>query len=291
MKILLTASLVLYRNPENQLIQLLESLPLDIMALSVIDNSPDDALSSLFTSLQNVTYNHSDSNLGFGKGHNKAFECCPVKADFHIVLNPDVYFKKEELNKLVEYLQTNTDVGVVGPKVFYPDGRLQFSCRLLPTPIDLFVRRSMFRAYKEKRNEMIELRFTQYNKTMEVPFVLGCFMTFRTSVFAAIGGFDERYFLYLEDVDICRRVSQTHRVMFYPHVSIFHVYAMASRNHLNLTLVHLKSAFKYFNKWGWLFDRERKRINNSTLKKLKFYDSNPRAQKNLMSIAFTIFLL
>lgn len=269
-KILLTASLVLYRNPKDQLIQLLESLPLDTMALSVIDNSPDDTLSSLFKSLQNVTYVLSDNNLGFGKGHNEAFKRCPVKADFHIVLNPDVYFVKEELSKLLDYMRLNTDVGVVGPKVFYPDGRLQYSCRLLPSPIDLFVRRSMFRAYKEKRNEVIELRFSQYNQTMEVPFVLGCFMAFRTSVFESIGGFDERYFLYLEDVDICRRVSQTHKVVFYHLFSIHHVYAMASKNHLNLTLVHLKSAFQYFSKWGWIFDKQRKRINASTLERLKY---------------------
>ena len=270
MKIGITGSLVLYKNRKTQLRRLLRSLPLDYMMLSVFDNSEDDSLKEIFSGNENIKYEHSEENIGFGRGHNRAFERVAHKSKFHFVLNPDVYFDKGVVQKLVDFLEANESIGVVAPKILYPNGNLQYSCRLLPNPIDLFIRRIPFKNLRERRENKNELRFTGYQKECDVPFLLGCFMVFRSDVFKSIGGFDERYFMYVEDIDICREVKKTHRVVFNPNIEIYHTYARSSRKCITAFMIHLKSAISYFNKWGWFCDRDRKEINKHTLYKLQY---------------------
>ena len=159
------------------------------------------------------------------------------------------------------------EVGQVMPKVFYPNGELQYLCKLLPTPMDLLCRRFIpYKKYIEKRNNRYELRFTDYDSIMEVPSLSGCFMFIRTDVLKEIGGFDERFFMYAEDIDLCRRIGKVSRTIYYPLVSIYHEYEKGSYKNRKLFKYHICSVIKYFNKWGWLFDSERKERNNRILK-------------------------
>jgi GT2 family glycosyltransferase len=103
---------------------------------------------------------------------------------------------------------------------------------------------------------------------MNVPFLSGCFMFFRTSALKQVGLFDERFFLYAEDTDLSRRMHQQFKTLFYPKAEIFHVHARGSYKNFVLTLHNLKSAAQYFNKWGWFYDPIRKEINRNTLLKL-----------------------
>ena len=82
-------------------------------------------------------------------------------------------------------------------------------------------------------------------------------MFLRTSVLKRVGGFDETYFLYMEDLDLCRRIGQVARTVFYPAVSVMHGYQKGSYKSSRLLKHHLRSAVRYFNKWGWFFDAER----------------------------------
>jgi GT2 family glycosyltransferase len=171
-------------------------------------------------------------------------------------------------------MEGNKDVGLVMPKVLYPDGRIQYLCKLLPTPFDLFGRRFLnfypFKKYIEKRNEIYELRFTGYDKIMEVPYLSGCFMFIRTKVLEKVGLFDERFFMYLEDTDLSRRIHKMAKTIYYPHVHIYHEYGKGSYKNKKLLKYHIESAIKYFNKWGWFFDKERREINKKVLSKLQF---------------------
>lgn len=105
---------------------------------------------------------------------------------------------------------------------------------------------------------------------MEVPYLSGCFMFIRTKVLEKVGLFDERFFMYLEDTDLSRRIHKISKTIYYPYVHIYHEYGKGSYKNLKLLKYHIDSAIKYFNKWGWFFDKERDFINKTTLKKLKY---------------------
>jgi GT2 family glycosyltransferase len=98
---------------------------------------------------------------------------------------------------------------------------------------------------------------------MEVPHLSGCFMMLRTAVFETVGLFDERFFMYLEDVDYSRRVHTRYKTVYYPEVSVYHQYHKGSYKRWRNLKYHIVSAVKYFNKWGWFFDPERKTINRT----------------------------
>lgn len=246
-----------------------------VQRIYLIDNSPTDKLRELLGLDSRITYIFNNANLGFGRGHNIALKkSVEEKVSYHLVLNPDVYFEEGVLEELYNYMEKNPEVGLIMPKVLYPDGSLQYLCKLLPTPFDLFGRRFLnfgpFKRIVEKRNEIYELRFTGYNKIMEVPYLSGCFMFIRTKVLEKVGLFDERFFMYLEDTDLSRRIHKVSKTIYYPYVHIYHEYGKGSYKNLKLLKYHIDSAIKYFNKWGWFFDKERDFINKTTLKKLKY---------------------
>jgi GT2 family glycosyltransferase len=106
-----------------------------------------------------------------------------------------------------------------------------------------------------------EFRHKDYNKMMDVPNLSGCFMFMRTTALKEVGGFDEGYFMYLEDVDLVRRINEKYSTIYNPEVFICHAYAKESYKGSKLMRYHIRSAFYYFNKWGWLFDARRKQVN------------------------------
>ena len=95
------------------------------------------------------------------------------------------------------------------------------------------------------------MRESGYNKIMDVPILSGCFMFLRNEIFKNVGLFDERYFMYMEDFDYSRRIHEKYRTVYYPNVEIVHAHAKESFKNRKLSIIHLKSAIKYFNKWGW----------------------------------------
>jgi GT2 family glycosyltransferase len=111
---------------------------------------------------------------------------------------------------------------------------------------------------------------------MDVPALSGCFMLMRMDAVLRAGLFDERYFLYFEDVDLSRRVGRIARTVFVPHVSIVHDYAKGSYRDWRLLWHHLVAATRYFNKWGWLRDEERDQVNAHALRAAGLARGRPR---------------
>jgi len=275
----INVSIVLFKNDKNLVKKTIYSCINSILInrIYLIDNSPTDILSCLESLDNRIEYIFNNANLGFGKAHNIALKrSIEENIPYHLVLNPDVYFEEGVLEELYNFMENNPDVGLVMPKVLYPDGTLQYLCKLLPTPLDLFGRRFLnfgpFKKIVEKRNEIYELRFTEYDKIMEVPYLSGCFMFIRTEVLKKVGCFDERFFMYLEDTDLSRRIHRVAKTIYYPYVYIYHEYGKGSYKSLKLLYYHIKSAIKYFNKYGWFFDKEREEINKKILKKLGWRD-------------------
>lgn len=171
----------------------------------------------------------------------------------------------------VAFVNENRDCGLVMPKILYPNGEVQYLCKLLPTPLDLFGRRFIpFKAFQEKRNAWYEMHWSGYEKVMEVPSLSGCFMFIRTDILKRIGGFDERFFMYAEDLDLCRRIGEIARTMYYPQASVFHEYEKGSYKNRKLLRYHICSIIKYFNKWGWFIDQKRKKRNSHCIKLIEY---------------------
>ena len=249
---MLTASIVSYHHRTSEIHKVIDCVlagPVD--KLFIIDNSSNDCLRELEGVSDRVRYIHS-MNCGYGAGHNIAIrEAMEVGAIYHVIVNPDIYFGEGVLEQLVAYMNVNKEIGLVMPKILYPNGELQYLCKLLPTPFDLLLRRfGLWKKYREKRDIRYELRFADYNQEMQVPSLSGC------------------YFMYAEDLDLCRRIGKIAQTMYYPKVSVYHAYAKGSYKNRKLLRYHMCSMFKYFNKWGWLWDIERKTINKRVLNKL-----------------------
>ena len=267
---MITASIVAYHTPVDELTHLLDCIiQSKIDTLYLIDNSSNDSLRELGNKSSKIVYIYSD-NLGYGHGHNIAIQRAIEKnSDYHVVINPDVYWEEAVIEELQMFMDTHLDCGLVMPKVLYPNGELQYLCKLLPTPMDLFVRRFLpFKGLQQKRDARFELHFSGYDKIMEVPSLSGCFMFIRVEVLKKVGMFDERFFMYAEDFDLCRRIGEVSKTMYYPGVSIYHAYEKGSYKNKKLLKYHICSIIKYFNKWGWIWDKQRKRINRHALENI-----------------------
>jgi GT2 family glycosyltransferase len=264
MKVLV--SLVTYNHTPFELEQVIQQLSYseDVVEIMLIDNSETKKLNSL-SSYPKVNYNFVGSNLGYGKAHNIGInKSVANKVPYHLVINPDILLDTKVIHELVTFMDKNTNIGLVMPRINYRDGSLQYLCKKLPTPFDLIGRRfipdSLKKIFQSTFNSY-ELKDRDYNQQMDVPNLSGCFMFMRTSVLTKIGGFDERYFMYLEDTDLSRRIGEVSRTVYYPNVSVIHGYAKDSYKSLKLLKYHINSAFAYFNKWGWFFDSYRTQKN------------------------------
>ena len=262
----LTASIVTYKTDPAELSRAirccLES-PLRV-DLVVVDNSPTDQIGSVCRAL-GVEYIHTGSNLGFGCAHNIAMKR-KSGAKYHLILNPDVQFRCDVLPELISFMEMNEAVGLVMPRVVYPDGSPQALCKRLPSPIDILAKRffssSPLGMFKD-RLAAFELRNAENECVLSVPYLSGCFMLVRRAAIEKVGLFDERFFMYFEDLDLTRRIRQRYQTVFYPWKSIIHRHEMGSYKSAGLLLAGLRSAVQYFNKWGWVRDHERSVLNGT----------------------------
>lgn len=264
----ISASVVVFQNPPEQVLACIDSISSANLGvrLIVIDNSPDDRLRAPI-SLTGAEYHFTGGNVGFGAGHNIAVRKILGGTKYHLVLNPDVRFGKGVLEALHAFIAGNPEVGLVMPRVVYPDGTEQHLCKRLPTPLDLLKRRfggRFARRFFGVSMDSYVITGLDPELPTVVPCLSGCCMLIRTSVLGTVGLFDERFFLYMEDVDLCRRIGEAYATVFLPTVVICHEYQKGSYHSFKLTGYHIRSAWLYFWKWGWFFDEKRDRLNRRT---------------------------
>jgi len=265
---MLNVSIVLYNNPLDEISLLVKSLRESevVSEIYLIDNSPVrlDTLDSL-----PAKYIFNNKNLGYGSAHNLAIrQTIEQNVPYHLVLNPDISFEPNILEKILNFMNNNSKIGQLMPKVYYPNHEIQYLCKLIPTPFDLIFRRFLPSSWMRKRTYKFEMRATGYDWVMDVPYLSGCFMLLRTSALKNVGLFDERFFMYPEDIDLTRRIHRKYRTVFYPEVSIIHHHAQGSYSNLKMLWIHTVNMIKYFNKWGWIFDQERKDVNRKISKQV-----------------------
>lgn len=250
---------IVYDNLSN----LVKALPQELSCiLYVIDNaSTDGTLSEIRrfkADLARLEYvqDHvtfiliaNPTNIGYGRGHNILLQ--RLTSRYHLVMNPDIRIDgTDQLSSMVQYLEDHPDAGLLVPKLLNLDASVQHLCKKNPTLVDLMIRRFPL-PFLHKRQQAYVMMESGYDHAMEVEYASGCFMLFRTRLFCDLGGFDERFFLYLEDADITRRINEVSKTLFYPRVSVYHGWYRGTYRNPKLFLINLHSVYLYFSKWGW----------------------------------------
>mgnify|MGYP001122963702 FL=1 len=244
---MITAAIVLFNNDFeilNKTINSFLNIKLD-KKLFLIDNSKNTQVKDIFSSSE-IEYVFVGKNIGFGRAHNLILD--RIHSDFHLILNPDVEFSPDVIPILIDQLKKKATVSFITPKVIYPNKNSQYVCRKHPTLFNLINRNLNFNKRLVLKNQY---RDRDLNKPFYPDFIHGCFMLFKTKDFKNLKGFDSRYFLYMEDADLCRKIDKSgKKILYYPEVEIIHQHQKGSSKSIKLFFYHLSSAFKYFLKWG-----------------------------------------
>jgi GT2 family glycosyltransferase len=252
------AGIVTYNNPIEEVERAAKSfLACELhVYLIVIDNNSKDGYLDQLKDRFDAQFIQSSINKGYGFGHNIGIKNAP-DCEYYLVLNPDIEIHEGTMEKLVMHMDEHHDVGLISPKILNEDGSIQHLNKRLPTVFNLFARRFLPSfiqniSFIKKRMDYYIMLDKGYEEIQEVPYITGCFMLFRKSVLDKIGGFDENFFMYLEETDITRRVNQAgFKSVYYPCASVTHKWARGSHHSIKLTWIHIKSAIYYFIKWGW----------------------------------------
>jgi hypothetical protein len=228
------------------------SVPWEVI---VIDNAPlDDAAERLAAGRPGVRYQKNEKNVGFGRAVNQGI--AQGRGEFYLVLNPDVEVAPGSVEELIAQAERDPSAGLVAPKLVYPDGTLQDSCRTFYTlPVFLMRRTFIGRLFPNHRllREHLMLDF-DHAHTRAVDWCIGASLLARRRAVADVGPMDERFFLYFEDVDWCYRMqARGWKVIYHPAATMLHRYARESAKRPGRGLwLHLASTFRYYEKWSFV---------------------------------------
>jgi len=199
----------------------------------------------------------SKSNDGFAVGNNLGIK--QVKGEYVMILNPDIAVVPGALEKMVNFMQENQQVGIIGPRLINPDGSVQYSCRRFPSLMTPLYRRTFLGKLLFAKKPLIDylMKDFDHEEKIEVDWLFGACLLIRKSVMDKVGLFDERFFMYFEDLDLCRRVWQAgFKIIYFAKVEMVHYHQRlsAERNGVLGILskggrIHIASGIKYFAKY------------------------------------------
>lgn len=214
----------------------------------IVDNSDrENTLSENMKVYPDVSYIRTGRNLGFGGGHNVVLS--RLNSRLHAIVNPDICLNSDAFCALLDFMQDET-IGMAVPKLLDEEGKMQPVYRRELTVMDMFIRMFLKKGFK-KRKAYHTMQDADYTTAFEVPFAQGSFLVIRTELYQSLGGFDERFFLYMEDADLCKRVNEKSKLMYCPDAQVIHRWEKGSHKNRGLFKLHLFSMYEYFHKWGW----------------------------------------
>lgn len=218
----------------------------------VVNNGDvDPLLISIAENSDQVRVINSDRNIGFGAGVNLGLR--HAACEYIFVLNPDVRANNDGLSSLCKCLDNDNKIAILGPRVLNPDGKVQQSARRYPTPLTYFFHRnSLF--YRLFPNNPFSKRYledyTKSERITSVDWVSGCCFIARKSSLESINGFDEEFFLFLEDTDLCKRMNsrQAGSVRYCPWVEVTHTIGISNEKRNFLIEKHRFESIRHYIK-------------------------------------------
>ncbi len=253
MPAILSACLVLYHSGDEafQALQCIQNADLEV-AVYLSDNSPEEMTAErLKWAFHGITLLPQEKNIGFGRAHNAVLPY--LKSKYHLIMNPDVSFDPSLLRRMVTYMEAHPNIAILTPRVLNEDGTEQFLPKkrisvhyLLGGLLENYGK--LFRRWREDFT-MADMEIT---RPVPVEFATGCFLLIRTEIFARLNGFDPRFFLYQEDSDLSRRVLEEKlgSIVYHPDMVVTHRWARENTRTFKGRLRQMRSAAKYFMKWG-----------------------------------------
>lgn len=219
--------------------------------LYLIDNaSPDDSLKELEAMgvPDKVKILPLEKNKGFGAGHNAVLSL--LDSQYHGVVNPDIVLEEDVLTRMADWMDEHPDVVITIPKLVFPDGSPQYVAKRRPALLPLLARQLEWKCLKKYENHYLMLD-EDLTKPVDVSFCSGSFFLIRTEAFLQMGGFDEGYFMYVEDADITQKALEMGRAVYLPHITVIHKWHRDAHRKPRQFFWQLKSMFRYFKKWGF----------------------------------------
>lgn len=283
----LVVSIVLYNPDLPKLRDCLDSVlaSRDIrVAVYLMDNSASPLAEDFLGAYAGrVRYIPHGINIGFGAGHNHVMALAAAEhggAPYFLILNPDAYFGPGLLADMKARMDADGRIGLSIPRIANPDGSIQLVNKRMPTPAILFLRPLL--AKVDLLHRLLTPWMNRYllqdmdlTRPLVCPFVSGCFMFFRFALLRELGGFDPRYFLYMEDVDLSRRAAVRGLNVVFSDLECHHYWERGIYKNRALFRLMVASAVVYFNKWGWLWDPERVRLSRD----VRYYEPPARPRR------------
>jgi GT2 family glycosyltransferase len=224
----------------------------------VVDNdSKDDSREILTSEIDNIKVKFTGKNLGYAKAVNIAIS--ETSGEYIILLNPDIVALKDGITELIKFMDENPKVGIASGQLINPNGSIQDSGFRFYKPITILYRRTFFRHFPwaKRHLDRIFMHDTDFTKNQKVDWVLGACMCIRRSALEKVGLMDERFFLYFEDMDWCRRFWKLGwEVWYVPRARFAHYHKRESAQEQGVFIflnpvarIHISSGFKYFMKY------------------------------------------
>lgn len=189
-------------------------------------------------------------NVGFGSGHNAVLP--KLTSRYHVVVNPDITLDTDAIACLCGYMDSHPEVVMATPRLLFPDGREQYTAKRRPSFLALAARQTHLPFLRGVEARYL-MRDRDLTKPQEIDFCTGCFFVIRTEAFRQMGGFDESYFMYVEDADLTRKAQAYGKVMYVPQTYVYHAWHRDANKKAANFWMQIRSMLHYWHKWGFRF--------------------------------------